>query len=69
MPPRSPNSSRPAADTESSTAPANRTESPAAVAPTVKPRAAGGVRKKKSATRKPPYVLLPVLVVDETLLL
>ncbi|HEX5992239.1 MAG TPA: hypothetical protein VFY70_06685, partial [Thermomicrobiales bacterium] len=34
-----------------------------------KPRAARGGRTKKGASRKPPYVLLPVLVVDETLLL
>jgi hypothetical protein len=35
--------------------------------PPTKPRAARGTRTKKAATRKPPYVLLPVLVVDETL--
>ena len=34
-----------------------------------KPRAARGGRTKKGPSRKPPYVLLPVLVVDETLLL
>ena len=32
-----------------------------------KPRATRS--RKKSTTRKPPYVLLPVLVVDETILL
>jgi ATP-dependent Lon protease len=37
-------------------------------APT-KPRASGKARVKKGSPRKPPYVLLPVLVVDETLLL
>ncbi|MGH2618246.1 MAG: LON peptidase substrate-binding domain-containing protein, partial [Thermomicrobiales bacterium] len=37
--------------------------------PATKPRAAGGARTKKGASRKPPYTLLPVLVVDETLLL
>ena len=37
--------------------------------PASKPRATRTSRGKKGATRKPPYVLLPVLVVDETLLL
>jgi ATP-dependent Lon protease len=37
-------------------------------APT-KPRASGKARVKKGSPRKPPFVLLPVLVVDETLLL
>jgi ATP-dependent Lon protease len=37
-------------------------------APT-KPRASGKARVKKGSPRKPPYILLPVLVVDETLLL
>ncbi|HLL49113.1 MAG TPA: endopeptidase La [Thermomicrobiales bacterium] len=36
---------------------------------TAKPRATRGGRTKKAASRKPPHVLLPVLVVDETLLL
>ncbi|MBA3451454.1 MAG: hypothetical protein H0T18_09630, partial [Chloroflexia bacterium] len=68
MPPRSRNSSQPAPEADPSAAPGTRPESTASVAPAVKPRAAGGARKKKG-TRKPPYVLLPVLVVDETLLL
>jgi len=38
-------------------------------APPVKPRATRSARTKKGASRKPPYILLPVLVVDETLLL
>ena len=38
-------------------------------APAAKPRATRGGRTKRGASRKPPYVLLPVLVVDETLLL
>jgi ATP-dependent Lon protease len=47
-----------------STAPAVEIAPPAA-----KPRASRSTRTKKSATRKPPHILLPVLVVDETLLL
>jgi ATP-dependent Lon protease len=53
----------------SETEPEQAGAAPAPPAPTTKPRAGGGARAKKSATRKPPYVLLPVLVVDETLLL
>jgi hypothetical protein len=37
--------------------------------PSAKPRPTRGSRTKKGATRKSPYILLPVLVVDETLLL
>src|SRR3954453_17688988 len=69
MSPRSANTS-PAAEEEESTAAASaqpsKTASPSA---TAKPRAAGGARSKKSSSRKPPSILLPVLVVDETLLL
>ena len=45
------------------------TDSPQTTGPATKPRATRGGRTKKGASRKPPYVLLPVLVVDETLLL
>ena len=45
------------------------TDSPQTTGPAAKPRATRGGRTKKGASRKPPYVLLPVLVVDETLLL
>jgi ATP-dependent Lon protease len=65
MPPRSANSSQSNPEEET---PAGVAQPAPAAAP-AKRRAAGGTRTKKASTRKPPYVLLPVLVVDETLLL
>jgi ATP-dependent Lon protease len=61
MPPRSANRSQVTPD-EDAAAPVESTAPP-------KPRASGKARVKKGSARKPPYVLLPVLVVDETLLL
>jgi ATP-dependent Lon protease len=63
MSPRSANQSPSAVEDDTAVAPVAAPAKPAA-----KPRAGGGARAKKSV-RKPPYVLLPVLVVDETLLL
>src|SRR3954469_17299869 len=67
MSPRSERSSPPVANDAAQGAPA--IDSPQATVPAAKPRATRGGRTKKGASRKPPYVLLPVLVVDETLLL
>jgi ATP-dependent Lon protease len=66
MSPRSAHPSRSTPEEEPSAQPA---ASPAEAPPPVKPRAARGSRAKKGAVRKPPSILLPVLVVDETLLL
>ncbi len=65
MPSRSANAAQSSPDDESlieTPVPAAESAAPP------KPRAPR-TRSKKSATRKPPYVLLPVLVVDETILL
>src|SRR5215204_5354110 len=67
MSPRSERMSPPAPEEDAQGAPATRISQ--ATAPAAKPRATRGGRTKKGASRKPPYVLLPVLVVDETLLL
>jgi ATP-dependent Lon protease len=67
MSPRSERPSPLASEGEAQGAPAPRGSQSAP--PTSKPRATRGGRTKKGASRKPPYVLLPVLVVDETLLL
>src|SRR5688500_3971182 len=68
MSPRSEPTTAPTPEEDAQGAPATRTSPPTAPA-AAKPRAARGGRTKKGASRKPPYVLLPVLVVDETLLL
>ena len=65
MSPRSAHSPRSAPEAEG-TAPPVATPAAAAAKP-VKPRASA--RTKKGSARKPPSILLPVLVVDETLLL
>jgi ATP-dependent Lon protease len=49
--------------------PAPAAQQAGVAAPPARPRAAGSSRTRKSAPRKPPSILLPVLVVDETLLL
>ena len=67
MSPRSERTSPPAPEEDAQGAPATRNSQ--TTAPAAKPRATRGGRTKKGASRKPPYVLLPVLVVDETLLL
>src|SRR5215204_5048346 len=67
MSPRSERTSPPPPEEEVQGTPA--TASAQTAAPATKPRAARGGRTKKGVSRKPPYVLLPVLVVDETLLL
>src|SRR5215204_435681 len=67
MSPRSERMSPPAPEEDAQGAPATRISQ--ATAPAAKPRATRGGRTKKGASRKPPYVLLPVLFVDETLLL
>src|SRR5829696_5492782 len=67
MSPRSERTSPPALEEDAQGAPATRSSQ--ATAPVPKPRATRGGRTKKGVSRKPPYVLLPVLVVDETLLL
>ena len=67
MSPRSERTSPPAPEEDAQGAPATRSSQ--TTAPAAKPRATRGGRTKKGASRKPPYVLLPVLVVDETLLL
>src|SRR5215217_693049 len=67
MSPRSENRSQSAHADEAQVAPA--THDAQTSAPPVKPRATRSARTKKGASRKPPYILLPVLVVDETLLL
>src|SRR3712207_3798327 len=67
MPPRSDRTSPPVAKEDAQAAPAM--ENSPTTGPSTKPRATRGGRTKKGASRKPPYVLLPVLVVDETLLL
>src|SRR5215218_10784790 len=65
----SPRSQRTSSPMVEDTQEALATDSPQTTAPAAKPRATRGGRTKKGASRKPPYVLLPVLVVDETLLL
>jgi ATP-dependent Lon protease len=64
MSPRSANRSPSTVEEDAAVAPAVQAESAAPP----KPRA-GKARVKRGSTRKPPYVLLPVLVVDETVLL
>ena len=64
MSPRSANRSPSTVEEDAAVAPAAQAESAAPP----KPRA-GKARVKRGSTRKPPYVLLPVLVVDETVLL
>src|SRR5215207_5343032 len=67
MSPRSERTSPSVANEDGLAAPAmDNTQTTGSV---VKPRATRGGRTKTGASRKPPYVLLPVLVVDETLLL
>ena len=67
MSPRSENASQAAPEEEARVTAAARDSQ--ATEPTKKPRAARGGRGKKGASPKPPFILLPVLVVDETLLL
>ena len=67
MSPRSANPPQATLDDDAPAQPGPRAATATATPP--KPRAARGTRSKKSAARKPPHVLLPILVVEETLLL